>query len=142
MAKYARGQFMPRNPEKYVGRGVPQFRSSWEQAFMTFLDTHPSILSWASESIRVPYRNPLTGKNTTYVPDFLIVYQDKNGTIHGEVIEIKPLKESNIVEAKSRRDKLAVALNMAKWGAANIFCASKGLKFRVLTENQLFAGGK
>ena len=57
---------------------------------MQFCDNNPAILQWASESINVPYRNPFTGKNTIYVPDFLITYQDANGSQHAEVVEVKP----------------------------------------------------
>jgi len=142
MAKYASDFYTPKNPQKYVGRGVPRYRSSWELTFMNFCDNHPSVLQWASESIRIPYRNPLSGKNTTYVPDFFIIYQDSNGQNHAELIEIKPSKQSSLTEAKSRHDKLSVVLNFAKWQAAAAFCASKNIKFRIITEHQLFANGK
>ena len=64
---YSQGKFQVKNPEKYVGKGVPTFRSSWEHVFMSFCDNNPNILKWASESIKIPYRNPLTGKQTIYV---------------------------------------------------------------------------
>jgi hypothetical protein len=140
--KYAKGLFTPKHPEKYVGKGSILYRSSWELAFFTFCDNHPSVLQWASECIRIPYRNPLSGKNTTYVPDLFIVYQDSKGQNHVELIEIKPSKETTMEAAKSRRDKLSVALNQAKWGAAYQWAASKGMKFRVVTEKDLFAGTK
>ena len=142
MAKYAQGIFTPKNPEKYVGKGAIKYRSSWEMAFMSFLDNHPGVLQWASESIMIPYRNPLTGKNTIYVPDFFIYSQDANGAPHGDIIEIKPKKETTFESAKSRRDQLAVVLNTAKWQAARAFCNNHGLTFRVVTEEQLFHQGK
>lgn len=142
MAKYANGQFTPKHPEKYVGRGLPHYRSSWELMFCNFCDNHPAVLQWASESIRIPYRNPLSGKNTTYVPDFFIIYQDANGENHAELIEIKPSKQANVAEAKSRHDKLSLAVNMAKWQAATAFCNSKNIKFRVVTQQDLFVGSK
>ena len=43
---------------------------------MRFCDEHPGVTQWASEAIKIPYRNPLTGKNTIYVPDFFISYSD------------------------------------------------------------------
>ena len=140
MAKYARAQFIPKHPEKYIGKGIPQYRSSWEFAFFTFCDNHPSVLQWASEAIRIPYRNPLTGKKTTYVPDVFIIYQDANGENHAELIEIKPSSQANIAEAKSRYEKASVALNYAKFHAAQAYCKSKGITFRVVTEKNLFAG--
>jgi hypothetical protein len=140
---YSRGKFTPKNPEKYVGRGTPTWRSSWELAFMTFADNNQHILSWASESIRIPYVNPITGKGSIYVPDFFITYQDKAGTTHAEVIEIKPKKQSLIESKASSRDRAVVAVNYAKWQAASKFCQRAGLGFRVVTEEDLWhQGGK
>ena len=142
MAKYAQGKFTMKHPEKYAGTHSPTYRSSWEFAFMTFCDNHPSVTQWASEAIRIPYRNPLTGKNTTYVPDFFIVYQDANGENHVELIESKPSKEATFETARSGMDKAKVAINMAKWQAARTFCAAKNIQFRIVTEHDLFAGTK
>lgn len=142
MSKYAQGKFQIQNPEKYVGKGLPTYRSSWELAFMNMCDNHPGILQWASEAIRVNYRNPFTGKNTIYVPDFLIIYVDATGKKHGEVVEIKPSKETTMEAARSQRDKAMVALNMCKWEAARKFCASQGLKFRIVNEQDIFHMGK
>lgn len=142
MGKYANGQFQIRNPAKYVGKKTPTYRSSWEQTVMTFFDNNPAILQWASEAIHVPYRNPFTGKNTIYVPDFFILYVDKNGKQHAEIIEVKPMKETSMESAKSMRDKAAAILNMAKWEAARAYCRAQGLTFRIVTESDLFHQGK
>lgn len=142
MSKYAQSFYEIRNPEKYVGKKKPFYRSSWELAFMNFCDNNPAILQWASEAIHINYKNPFTNKNTIYVPDFLIVYVDKSGQRHAEVIEIKPSKESTMESAKSQRDKAMVALNMYKWEAARKFCAAQGLNFRVVNESDIFHQGK
>jgi hypothetical protein len=143
MSKYAQGQFQIKNPEKYVGLKTPTYRSSWEFVFMQFLDNNPSVVQWASEAIRINYRNPLTGKNTIYVPDFLMVYVDAAGHQHAEVIEVKPTKETSLQEAgKSPRAQAAAIVNMAKWEAARSWCRSQGLTFRVITEQEIFHQGK
>lgn len=142
MSKYSQGKYVVKNPDKYIGKGQPTYRSSWEMTFMQFCDNNPAVLQWASEAIHVNYRNPFTGKNTIYVPDFLVIYVDKNGQRHGEVIEVKPTKETSLKEAKSVRDKAAVALNMYKWEAARKFCAAQGLSFRVVTEQDIYHQGK
>ena len=142
MGKYAQGKFQVQNPNKYVGKGSPTYRSSWEFAFMQFCDNNPAVVQWASEAIHINYRNPFTGKNTIYVPDFLIIYIDKNGKRHGEVIEVKPSKETTMEAAKTQRDKAAVALNMFKWEAARKFCAAQGLNFRIVNEQDIFHGAK
>ncbi len=77
MSKYAQGKYTVKNREKYVGRKEPTYRSSWEFSFMAFADNNPNILQWASEPFMIPYRNPFTGKNTIYVPDFMMVYVDR-----------------------------------------------------------------
>ena len=58
---FRQGTYQVQNPDKYVGKNTPRFRSGWEMSFMHFLDTNDNILQWASESISIPYRNPLTG---------------------------------------------------------------------------------
>lgn len=141
MAKYANGFFQMKNPQKYVGKKTPHYRSSWEFAFMNMCDNHPSITSWASEAVHINYRNPFTGKNTIYIPDFLIVYQDASGQQHAEVIEIKPLKETSLQEAKSKRDQAFAILNHCKWEAARAWCKNQGLKFRIVTEQDIFHMG-
>lgn len=141
MSKFAQGVFVPTNPDKYVGRGNIRYRSGWEHAFMRFCDTNDHILQWASESVRIPYQHPLTGKNTTYVPDFLITYRTRNNKVCAELIEIKPKKQS-VLEAKmSDRDRAIVAINYAKWDAAQKWCRKQGLVFRVITEDQIFRNG-
>ena len=70
--KWASGTYTIKNPDKYLGLKRPRYRSSWEQVFMRFCDENPSVSKWASESIKIPYQNPLNGKHTVYVPDFFI----------------------------------------------------------------------
>jgi hypothetical protein len=143
MGKFANGFFQVTNPDKYVGKKVPHFRSSWEHSFMRFCDNNPAILQWANESIHIPYKNPFTNKNTIYVPDFFIVYVNKSGEKIAELIEIKPSKQVTIENAgRSVRDQAAAVLNMYKWQAANAWCTQNGVRFRVLTETDLFHQGK
>jgi hypothetical protein len=138
MSKYSQGEFFPKNPQKLVGNAKPVYRSSWELAMMTFLDSHPSVIQWASESIKIPYVNPLTGKRSQYVPDFLVLYKDKNGKQHAELVEVKPKKEALAENARSKRDKAFLMINTAKWGAAMTWCKKNGITFRLITEDQLF----
>jgi|TARA_R110002074_G_scaffold158810_2_gene316063 hypothetical protein len=139
--KYANGQYSLMNASKYAGNKVPYYRSGWEHAFMRFCDNHPSVVNWASEAIQIPYRNPLTGKQTIYVPDFFIVYQNKKGKRKAELIEIKPKKQTALTEKTSQRDRLAIAINHAKWEAAAKWCKLKGVQFRIVTEDDLFHQG-
>ena len=139
--KFAQGKYQVLNPDKYVGNHTPQYRSSWEHAFMRFCDSNDNILQWASEAIAIPYRNPLTGKMSRYVPDFFVSYRDKNNKIKAEIIEIKPKKQSMMTERMSTRDRAAVAVNMAKWDQATKWCRKNSMTFRVVTEQEIFHQG-
>ena len=140
--KFSQGLYKIKNPEKYVGSRTPTYRSSWEYTFMAFCDNNPSIQQWASESVRIPYRDPLTGKGTVYVPDFLITYVDKNMSKHVELIEIKPanqmLKEK---VGKNPYNQAQYVKNMAKWAAASQWCKQQGIKFRIMNEADIYSGG-
>lgn len=142
MANWAQGYYVPKNPDKYVGKKKPKYRSGWEFTFMQFCDNNPSVLQWASEAISIPYRNPVTGKNSMYIPDFFVLYQNKSGQQIAEIVEIKPKKQS-LIESKvaNARDRAVVAVNHAKWAAAMAFCKQANLTFRVITEDDLFRNG-
>ncbi len=137
--KFAQGIFKIKNPEKYVGTGLPKYRSSWEHTFMLFCDNNPSIQQWASESIKIPYRDPLTGKQTVYVPDFFIVYLDRNLKRHAELIEIKPANQMLREKVgKNPYNQAQYVKNMAKWAAASNWAKQNGVRFRVINENDIF----
>jgi len=138
MPNFAKGKFVVKNANKYVGNKVPIYRSSWECAFMNFCDGNDNIVQWSSEPIRIPYKHPLTGKMTTYVPDFLVVYRTRDNTVKAELIEIKPKKQSLIEDKMSSRDRAVVAINYCKWDAAQRWCKANGLTFRIITEEDIF----
>jgi hypothetical protein len=142
MPSYVQGEYKPVNPSKYVGTYPIRFRSSWEFTVMKMFDMNPSITSWASESLKIPYQNPFTGKYTVYIPDFVVTYVDATGKTKAEIIEVKPAKETFLEQAKTERAKLAVALNAFKWAAAQAFAKSHGLTFRVMNENNIYNNPK
>jgi hypothetical protein len=142
MPKFAQGKFTLKNPDKYVGRKTPTYRSGWEFAFMKFCDENPSIQAWASEAIKIPYRNPFTGRHTIYVPDFFIQYKTKKGRNMVEVIEVKPDNQTTLESAgRSKHNQAHAVLNAAKWEAARAYCKSKGIRFRIITEKDMFHQG-
>jgi hypothetical protein len=142
MKSYVQGQYKPIYPEKYVGAYPIIFRSSWEFKVMQLFDTNPNISNWASESLKIPYQNPFTGKYTVYVPDFVVTYVDAKGNQKAEIIEVKPAKETFLEQAKSQRAKAAVALNTFKWAAAQAFAKHHGMTFRVMNEANIFNNPK
>ena len=142
MRSWAQGDYVILNREKYAGNGTPRYRSGWELSFMKFCDTNDHVLQWASESIAIPYRHPLTGKITQYIPDFLITYRNRDNTVRAELIEIKPKSQSVIESKMNSKDRAIVAINYAKWDAATKWARKNGLSFRVITENDMFHNGR
>jgi hypothetical protein len=141
--KFSQGIYKLKNPEKYLGSKSPIYRSSWEYTFMAFCDNNPSVQEWANESVKIPYRDPLTGKSTVYVPDFLITYIDRNQKKHVELIEIKPANQMLREKVgKNPYNQAQYVKNMAKWAAAGAWCKNRGIKFRVINESDIFHNGK
>ena len=137
-------KFTPNNPNKYGGDPTNIImRSSWETRFAMWCDTNPSVLQWASEPLRIPYINPATNKHTTYVPDFLIIYENKAKEKICELIEIKPSGQTSIhMAGKSKINKVHAIINEAKWKAAALWAKNNNINFRILTENELFKNNK
>ena len=134
-----KGLYIPQHPEKYLGdpRTI-RFLSSWEQRFMVNCDMNPNVISWGSEEFKIQYWNPVKNRIANYFPDFIIKYKNTKGELITEVIEIKPKKQSVITKKTSTYDKVHLIVNHAKWQAAIAVCESHGIRFRVLTEDELF----
>ncbi len=141
--RFNKGQYTVKNLEKYIGAKMPIYRSGWELTFCNFCDNNPAIQEWASEPMKIPYRDPLTGKQTVYVPDFLIVYIDKNSKKHVELIEIKPAKHTLREKVgKNPYDQAQYVKNLAKWEAASKYCQQRGIRFRIINESDIYSNTK
>jgi hypothetical protein len=141
--KFNQGLYKLKNPEKYIGLSTPRFRSSWELTVMKMCDENEAIQQWASESIKIPYRDPLTGKPTIYVPDFLVVFVDNKKKKRAEVWEIKPLNQTLKEHVgKNPYNQAQYVKNMVKWAAAKAYCQQNGMNFRIITEKDLYHSGK
>jgi len=141
-SKFASGKYDIKNTSKFVGGKAPTYRSSWELAFMRMCDSHPNITKWASENVKIPYRSPIDGKYHNYVPDFMVQYTDKDGVQHVELVEIKPSNQTTLENARSQGQKIQTHLNAAKWTAAQEWCSRKGIRFKVINEDQIFRNNK
>lgn len=112
---------------------------------MYWADCNPNVLSWGSESVIVPYPNPLTKKTSRYFVDFNLVLRDpKTNQTKTFLVEIKPhsqtlppTQQTKNTKALQRR-QAEYAKNQAKWQAATAYANSKGQTFTVITEKQLF----
>ena len=138
------GLFKPKNPQKYVGDPTNiVYRSSWECKVMSWLDRNPSIISWASEELIIPYKSPVDNRVHRYFPDFVVKVKSRDGKTKTMILEVKPKKQTLPPEPRKRMTKQYVnevvtyGVNQAKWEAANEFCLDRGWEFRVLTENDL-----
>ena len=136
---------MPRNPEKYKGdpRNIV-YRSSWERTFSKWCDLTESVVSWQSEEKCLWYYDPVTKKKRRYFPDFIIKYENKEGVVMTEMIEIKPQKQvDGPPQNPKKRTKAWVnavktyITNQAKWEAATAICEDRGWSFRLITEVEL-----
>jgi hypothetical protein len=141
--KFTQGIYAVKNPEKYIGLGSPRYRSSWELSVMQMCDNNDAIQQWASESLKIPYKDPLTGKPTVYVPDFFVVFQDNKKQKRAEVWEIKPANQTLKEKVgKNVYNQAQYVRNMVKWAAAKNWCKQQGILFRIITEHDLYHTGK
>ena len=140
---YHQGLFKPKNPKKYMGNANNiVYRSSWEKKMLIYLDSHPDVISYASEEFFIPYLSPIDNKLHKYYPDMLVKRRNKQGIVETLVVEIKPKHQTQPpTTKKSKRimleESVTFAINQAKWKAAENFCADRKWKFVVLTEENL-----
>lgn len=139
-------KYTPQNPEKYGGDPTSIImRSSWETKFAIWCDRNPSIVKWTSEETVVPYRCPTDEykKIHRYFVDFYIQIKQKDGTIRGYLIEVKPHKQTLPPKYPGKKTKrfitesLTYAKNQAKWKAATEYAKDRNMEFKILTENEL-----
>jgi len=142
---HKKGYFVPRNPHKYIGDlNDIVYRSSWEETYMEFLDNNTKIKRWGSEIISIPYIKPTTGRVHKYYPDFYVEYVNRAGNLAREVIEVKPLKQIKkpTTRGKSKKtqlfESLTWAINVSKWKSAQLYCDKYGLKFKIMSEKDIF----
>ena len=106
-------------------------------------DTSDWCISWSSEEIVVPYVSPIDNRRHRYFVDFVIKVKDKNGELKTWMVEVKPKKQTKEPAIQKRITKQYITevttwgVNQAKWKAAEEYCADRGWKFVILTEDQL-----
>ena len=140
-----KGYFKAKNPNKYAGNVHNIiYRSGLEFRFMTWLDEHNEVISWASEEIHVFYWNPVKNKQCRYFPDFLIKIKPKGKSEQTIMVEIKPSSETyqpTLTEGKTKRryqkEVMTWTINQAKWKFATKFCEDRKWQFKIITEKDL-----
>jgi hypothetical protein len=130
--------FTPKNPNKYIGsKNSIKCRSLWERRVCKFFDESEKIKKWSFEEIEIPYVHPVDKQVHRYIPDFLIQVE-QNNINKSIIVEVKPLKQVNLKESASSKDKLIFEINKAKWNAAEKFCEKHQMQFQILTEKDIF----
>lgn len=137
------GKYSVRNIHKYKGdyKNVI-YRSSWELRFLVYCDKNPAIVEFSSEETIIPYLSPKDNQFHRYFPDFWIKVKTETG-FQECLIEVKPKHQCSPPVMKKRKTKkflletLTYEINQAKWAAAQVYCDKKGMKFIVLTEDDL-----
>lgn len=144
---YYQGVFTPQNPKKWINveKGIPIiFRSSFERKFMGWCDLTEAVLKVGSETLIIPYINPLKKRVCRYITDFYMEVKEKNGKVVKYVIEVKP--EGQTKRPQKTKGKRASSLlfegatyiqNLAKWTSAEQYCKSRGIVFKIVTEKDL-----
>ena len=135
------GKFQPLNPSKYMGNPTNiVFRSKWELDVMRLLDNNSEVVGWGSEEVVIPYRSPLDGRVHRYFTDMIV--KNKNGEVI--IIEIKPYQQTQQPVPPKKQTKRFInevttyVVNQAKWKAAEEYCNSKGWKFIIMTEKEIY----
>ena len=145
MKKYPKvGKYKIKNKEKYIGNlHECKHRSGWERIYMKYLDSNPSVLEWGSETIKIPYYNPVEKRSRRYFVDFYAKVRDKNGYEQRYIIEIKPSNQCFPPKEPKRKTKaykeaiMAYMVNQAKWKAAYKYSEKREWKFIIITEKEL-----
>jgi hypothetical protein len=118
-----------------------RYMSSYELSVHEFLDNNPNVIRWGSEIIAIPYVKPTDSRIHKYYPDYYVEFMDKNKDIRREVWEVKPEAQTRKPRAGRKHslyENVQLAVNIAKWQAAQAWCGDRGIAFRILTEKSVF----
>ena len=148
--KYKQGNYLLQNPNKYIGQIPVKYRSSWEQAFCKFCDLNDKVIKWSAEFLEIPYQIVNNGQTEThrYYPDFYVEMKGNDIEKYDRfVIEIKPKHEleSPIQPVKQTLKMLEnyeyslkmFKKNLHKWAFTKEWRERRGLKFKIITEDDL-----
>lgn len=143
---YRQGKYYIQNQDKYVGtKDYCIYRSSWEQYVFKYLDMHPSVIEWGSETVVIPYYDPTRERKRRYMVDIYMKVKGKDGDIHYYLAEIKPASQVSppVKTSRKRQDvfeseQQTYITNQLKWEAAKKFCQERGWNWMILTEYEIF----
>lgn len=132
-SRYTQGYVNPQTCKKLIDRSNPIiYRSSYEKKFMIWLESCKRVVRWGSECVSIPYLF-IDGKTHRYYPDYYVEMDDGSKML----IEIKPANQTRPPVNENSWAAREWARNSCKWKAAQEFCASKNIQFKILTENTI-----
>ncbi len=159
--KYLSGPYELKNPEKYVGQKTPIYKSSYEWRMMYWCDMNKNVLKWSYEPFPIEYifqvpssspewmKNLVDFKKHRYYIDFYAKIKDNNGVIQDFMLEIKPFNQTQMPKEPKKKSQKTLKKffgsmqefikNSNKWAAAETALTKRGIKFLVLTEQDLFS---
>jgi hypothetical protein len=149
MKKGYHGLYEVENKDKYIGNTNPKYRSSWEAIFCYFLDHSKSVVKWGYECVNIRYYSPIDKKLHRYFIDFYFESINKHGKLEKYLVEVKPSEQTKPPKRpknkNKKRNKRYLAemetfiINKCKWKSAMKFCAARGIKWKIITEHEIFA---
>lgn len=141
--QFKQGYYKPIHPHKCTNTGSIQYRSGLERNFMIWCDKNAKVLEWGSENVIIPYLSPVDQKVHRYFVDMYIKMKEVD-RIGKYLVEIKPYKQT-IAPVPSKRKKESTVIyeqatwliNQAKWDAARQFAVKHGMKFIIITDEDI-----
>jgi len=123
--------------------GHVNYKSSLELKAIRYCDYNKHIVKWSLEPFNVRYLKPTDGKVHRYYIDFFIEFSTGDKFLvevksKGETVP--PKKPKKATDKSIMRYQKAIqtyAVNCAKWEAAKKFAQERGLRFVILTEEEL-----
>ena len=120
-----------------------EYKSSLELSMFKYCDYNKHIVRFAIEPFAIPYTKPTTGKIHRYYIDVFIEFSTGDKFL----VEVKSFSETKPPRKPSKKTQKAIdnynkaletyMINKSKWEAARNFASERGLKFIILTENEL-----
>lgn len=138
-----KGKYKVKNITKYKGDPTNViYRSMWERHVFKWCDETPSVISWSSEEVVIPYLYEVDKRYHRYFADLKVSF-DTGKTY---LIEIKPAKELTPPKGDRRTkrylsESLTFIKNQNKWKAANEYALDRGWEFVIWTEKELESMG-
>ncbi len=147
------GWYQLLNPDKFIKPidehmksykdGSVNFKSRLELKAIKYADFNKYVAKWSLEPFHVKYLKPTDGKVHRYFIDLFLEFASGDKFIveiksKGETVPPKqPKNKTQKALLNYQRALQTYAVNEAKWKAAGEFAKEQGMRFIILTEDEL-----